>query len=134
MVPEKIAKSHLVKLTRMLDDIARASKDLGALRVAYQCIAAACLPDAKADPGGAGQTCPPGQLQAQRCGEIINEHVRLKSLIEEALSLGTDGKQVAALQSSLDALEDERDALDFDLRTAQRALAMRQPLELGTTP
>ena len=135
MVPEKIANSHLLKLNRMLEDIARASKDLEALRLAYQRIAAECalyLPAHQSE--NAEVSVVPGQLQAARCGEIVAAHAAMKQDIERVLLLGTDGKQVAALQVQLDALEDERDALDADLRLAQRSLAMRRPIVMEDPP
>ncbi len=131
MVPEKIAKSHLLKLTRMLDDIARATKDLEALRLSYQRIAeewAASLKDSP-DPSTV-----PGRLQTQRCAEMITTHALLKADIEMALVSGTDGKQVNALQLRLDVLEDERDALDANLRATQRCLLMRRPMLMKDPP
>ncbi|MBF5002741.1 hypothetical protein [Diaphorobacter caeni] len=134
MFPEKIAKSHLLKLNRMLDDIARASRDLDALRLAYQCIADECENDLHC-----GTDCAPapgvlGQAQAQRCAEIVTAHGALKSDIELALGCGTDGKQVCALQSRLDSLEDERDALDSDLRATQRSLWKRRLFAMEDPP
>ena len=58
----------------------------------------------------------------------------LKSDIEFALTRGTDGKQVGALQVRLDALEDERDALDSDLRSTQRSLWKLRPITLEDPP
>ena len=132
MFPEKIAKSHLVKLNRMLDDIARASKDLDGLRMAYQCIADECEHELHCTPDCASAVL--GQPQAQRCAEIVAAHVTLKSDIEGALTRGTDGKQVGALQVRLDALEDERDALDSDLRSTQRSLWKLRPITLEDPP
>ena len=53
----------------LLDDIARASRDLDALRLAYQCIADECENDLHC-----GTDCAPapgvlGQAQAQRCAQ-----------------------------------------------------------------
>lgn len=123
MGPEKIAKSHLVKLTRMQEDIVRASKDIDALGVAYRRLASAYELEIRDAPPFSSVV--PGRDQARRCTEILSAHVELQADIDRALDSGTDGKQVAALQLRLDALEDERDALDEDLRAAQRRQAMR---------
>jgi hypothetical protein len=125
LLPEKIAKSHLLRLNRMLGDIDRASRDLEALRSAY--LNMAVEPAAFAiTPSPAAVISIPGQGQAQRCKEIVEIHVVLKDSIEQALAAGTTGKQVTALQEQLDALEDERDTLDAELRCMQRQLAMRR--------
>ena len=134
MFPEKIAKSHLLKLNRMLDDIARASRDLDALRLAYQCIADEFEHELRCSADCVSATGVLGQAQAQRCAEIVAAHVALKSDIELSLTSGTDGKQVCALQSLLDTLEDERDALDSDLRATQRSLWKRRPFAMEDPP
>jgi len=131
--PEKIAKSHRIKLTRMLEDIQRASKDIDALRLAYLQIAEDSVALAHGDSalmpcaGVQNQGC----VQAGRCSEILQEHSVLKSSIERALYRGTDGKQVASLQLQLDNLEDERDMLDSNLRAAQQSYAVRRQVALG---
>ncbi|MDR2333284.1 MAG: hypothetical protein LBE61_07360 [Burkholderiaceae bacterium] len=132
MLPDKIAKSHLLKLHRMQDDMSRACRDLEALRLAYLRIAAEFLsvPGMHTGSDADADTDVPGQRQANRCVEIIAAHAVLRADIEQALLVGISGKQVVALQVHLDALEDERDTLDADLRSAQRQLAMRRPITL----
>lgn len=130
MLPDKIAKSHLLKLHRMQDDMSRACRDLEALRLAYLRIAAEFLSVPGVHTGFDADIDVPGQHQADRCVEIIAAHAVLRADIEQALLVGISGKQVVALQAHLDALEDERDTLDADLRSAQRQLAMRRPITL----
>lgn len=134
MFPEKIAKSHLVKLNRMLEDIARASKDLDALRLAYQRIADECGVELYGRADHVDDSEVLGRAQAVRCSEMVAAHVTLKSDIEMALAHGTDGKQVGALLVRIDALEDERDALDSDLRSTQRSLWKRRPIAMEDPP
>ncbi|QNP50103.1 hypothetical protein [Diaphorobacter aerolatus] len=134
MFPEKIAKSHLVKLHRMLEDIARASKDLEALRVAYQRIADQCEHEPHGVAGTAVASAVLGQPQASRCAEIVVAHSALKLDIDAALMRGTDGKRVCALLERLDALEDERDALDAELRSTEQSLVMRRPFVVEDPP
>ncbi len=133
MDSEKIAKSHFTKLSRMLSDLVRASKDIEGLRHAYLQIANEFLNTCNlerlcVDPAV------PGQLQAGRCWEILNEHVALKSDIDSALQWGTDGKRVATLQLQLDTLEDERDSLDAGLRSTRRYVALHQVVATQEPP